>query len=130
MKSRTVRQALPSASRRPRPSCWRKSVALSVGEGRGPCSISGTSTPSVEQIHSEYGVDPSIAKRDQASRRSSAGVSAETATAGMPEAPNRSAIEAGMVDAHAEAESPHRTDVGDGLSHSFDDLRGPPSLPA
>ena len=80
----------------------------------------------VEQIHSEYGVDPSIAKRDQGvatllGRRLRRDRDSRDAGSAKP-----IRHEAGMVDAHAEAESPHRTDVGDGPSHSFDDLRGPP----
>ena len=49
MKSSTVRQGLSSARRRPRPSCWRKTVALSVGRRKSTVSISGMSTPSLNR---------------------------------------------------------------------------------
>ena len=49
MKSSTVRHGLSSASRSPRPSCWRKTVALSVGRRNSTVSISGMSTPSLNR---------------------------------------------------------------------------------
>ena len=46
IRSITVRYGLPSARRRPRPSCWVKTVALSVGRSSSTVSTLGTSTPS------------------------------------------------------------------------------------
>ena len=39
----------PSAHRSPRPSCWRKTVALSVGRSMSTVSTSGRSTPSLKR---------------------------------------------------------------------------------
>ena len=41
-----MRYGFPSARRRPRPSCWVKTVALSVGRSSSTVSTLGTSTPS------------------------------------------------------------------------------------
>ncbi len=44
-KSSTVQNALPSAVRRPRPSCWRNSVGLSVGRSSSRVSTAGRRRP-------------------------------------------------------------------------------------
>ncbi len=49
MKSRTVRHALSGERRSPRPSCWRKTVALSVGRRKRMVSTLGMSTPSLKR---------------------------------------------------------------------------------
>ncbi len=48
-KSRTVQALFPTALRSPRPSCWRKSVGLSVGRSRRSVSTLGTSMPSLKR---------------------------------------------------------------------------------
>ena len=44
---------MSSASRRPRPSCCRNTVALSVGRRNKTASTVARSTPSIEEIHGE-----------------------------------------------------------------------------
>ena len=48
-KSSTVQTLLPGAFRRPRPSCCRNSVGLSVGRSSSSVSTVGTSTPSLNR---------------------------------------------------------------------------------
>ncbi|MNN43363.1 hypothetical protein D3C81_1575970 [compost metagenome] len=47
MKSSTVKHSFPSARRRPRPSCWRNTVKLSVGRRNSTVFTSGMSIPSL-----------------------------------------------------------------------------------
>ena len=94
----------------PFPSCWRKSVGLSVGRrNRRSWSTFGTSTPSLKR---------STAKNDlkycQQSKGPlsafvllSAAVCPVTATAETPAAENTLCHELGVLNADAKAESPH-----------------------
>ena len=81
----TVQNVLPFVLRRPRPSCWRNRVGLSVGRSIRTVSTCGYVDTLVEQIDGEH--DPHSALRPRSRRaasRSARGLSPQMATAGMP----------------------------------------------
>ncbi len=88
MKSRTVRHALSGRRRSPRPSCWRKSDALSVGRRNSTVSTSGTSTPSLSRSTEKTARRSPRWSLSRASARSRIGVRCESATEERPAAVN------------------------------------------
>src|SRR5581483_11811832 len=121
MKSSTVRHGLSSARRRPRPSCCRKTVALSVGRRKSTVSISGTSTPSLKRST----VKRTLTSRSRSERRARLRVSASLRErevkgrdAGLGEAAGH---ELGVIDADAEAQRPHAAEVGDLVPQLLED---------
>ena len=110
-KSRTVQAPCPCALRRPRPSCWRNSVGLSVGRSIRIVSTSGTSTPSLKRSTEKTHPDP--AGRQVAQRRLAfgSGAVAPDGDGGDAVAVEVVGHELGVLDAHAEPEAAHRRDV-------------------
>ena len=88
----TVQRALPRARRRPRPSCCRNSVGLSVGRSNNRVSTFGTSTPSLNRSTVNTTFTRPAARSRRAAVRSSIGLSPQIATAGIPTARNCSAM--------------------------------------
>ena len=113
MKSRTVRHGLSSASRSPRPSCCRKTVALSVGRRNSTVSISGTSTPSLKRSTVNRMFTSRLRRASRLDRRRWRGGrgDCESRYPGIVELLGH---ELGVLDADAEAEGshpPHRCDL-------------------
>ena len=86
------RAALSRARRRPRPSCCRNSVGLSVGRSNNRVSTFGTSTPSLNRSTVNTTFTRPAARSRRAAVRSSIGLSPQIATAGIPTARNCSAM--------------------------------------
>ena len=113
MKSRTVSTALPRVRRRPRPSCCRKIVALSVGRRNSTVSTSGMSRPSLKRSTAKSTLTRRAAGPASACSRSALQVSAadgQRRDAGLVEDCGHVL---GVRDADAEPERPHRPDVDD-----------------
>ena len=114
----------PVVLRSPLPSCWRNSVGLSVGRSMRIVSTAGTSTPSLNRSTEKTMRTSPPARSLRAASRSPWGLSPHTATAAMPWLREVAGHEAGMFDAHAEAERSHlgRVDV---LADFLDDEASP-----
>jgi hypothetical protein len=70
--------ALARVLRRPRPSCWRNSVGLSVGRSMSTVSTSGTSTPSLNRSTENTTFTVPAARSRSAASRSARGLSPHT----------------------------------------------------
>ena len=78
--------------RRPRPSCCRNRVGLSVGRSIRSVSTAGTSTPSLKRSTENTTLTRLDARSAKATRRSESGVSDQIAVAATPAARNTRAI--------------------------------------
>ncbi len=86
------RAPCPRARRRPRPSCCRNSVGLSVGRSSSSVSTCGTSTPSLNRSTVKTTLMRPASRSRSAAVRSFMGLSPHTATAAIPAARNCSAM--------------------------------------
>ena len=109
-------ERLALGRRRPRPSCCRNSVGLSVGRSMSTVSTAGTSTPSLNRS-----TENTTCTRPAARSRSAASRSASWAVA--PDGDGGDAVvvevcghEPGVLDAHAEPQA--RIDVGSSASRT------------
>ena len=123
MRSMTVRWLLPAARRKPRPSCWAKTVGEAVGRSSRTQSTSGTSTPSPRtSTENTHRSSPSL-QRAEALR----------SYVGRVVAGERDARDAGVGElaghvarvllGDAEAQRAHRADVEHDALDGFEELR-------
>ena len=119
------RTACPLDRRSPRPSCWRNSVGLSVGRSIRTVSTAGTSTPSLKRsTENTARIRPSAEGRGAQPPARARGLSPQTATDVDAVAVEVLRHEAGVLDAHAEAEAAHRRRLGV-VGHLLHDQAGP-----
>ena len=99
---------LAGRCRRPRPSCWRNSVGLSVGRSMSSVSTAGTSTPSLNRsTENTTRTRPAARSLERLPPARLVGLSPQIAVDAMPASLNCAGHEAGVLDADAEAERPH-----------------------
>ncbi|MPM11550.1 hypothetical protein SDC9_57896 [bioreactor metagenome] len=91
-KSNTIREALPSLSRMPRPSCWVYSTLDMVGRAINSTSVCGQSQPSLSRSQAHKTLISPVANCARCSCRSDAFIPPDTAQAAMPSPTNREAI--------------------------------------
>ncbi len=118
------RTPCPVRLRRPRPSCWRNSVGLSVGRSMRTVSTAGTSTPSLNRSTENTARTRPSARSRSAASRSVRGLSPQTATDAMPWRLKWRAMKRACSTLTQKPEAAHRRRLGV-LGDLLDDEPGP-----
>ena len=126
--SKTVRMSLSRLRRRPRPSCWRSTVALSVGRNRKRVLTSGMSTPSLKRPTTQRTWTLPLGRSDFARARSLRSVSYVRARAASPSRTSRSATTRACVLSTQKARARILLRASDALADGPDDGAHPEVL--